>query len=127
MQARSQIRIVQLHMELFTYTEQKDWKYAVAAGDYKYACAWLGWLLPALRRVEVVMNLQFVDSLSHSSVQRILAERAEKMILFALDSLSPFQDSEAEVLRIVAAKDSQEGQKGGMVRDMDARVQSGIW
>lgn len=73
------------------------------------------------------MALVFEQRLTHTFITVIQPKRAEHMVKLALDILSPFQNSEAEVLRVKAAKGSQEGQKGEMVRDMDARIQSGIW
>lgn len=75
----------------------------------------------------MVMTLKFEEGFPRRSVDRIQPKRAEDMVRLALDILSPFQDSEAEVLRVETAKGSQEGQKGEMIRDMDARIQSGIW
>lgn len=56
-------------------------------------------MLPGLRKVDIVMAFSF--AFLGPPKNNIEPERAESLIKFALDILSPFQDSKAEVLRII--------------------------
>lgn len=119
--ARGLVQSVQVHMAFPTMKHRKDeWIDAITL-RWKLAIAWLSWLLPGLKKVEV--ELEFWCKCLPAQDEKAF-ELTAKLVL---NLLSPFQELEFNALKVKAGKDDERGNRGELAREIDARIQSGIW